>query len=477
MRQIHPGLVFSRHGRLFASPTARPAVGACLVALAMGAPLFWLSPAPAEAQGWLEDRDTATGPGIRVGNLELHPGLGAEVGYDSNVFLTDPDAPDDELVQSALLRVTPHLFISTLGADRLDEGDGDQEVPFVRFQAGLSASLYAFLADDTPNTNVDIGADLDLTLGRGEPLAFRLTNDYLRSIRPFTEQGAEGNNYARDRNDAGATFQFSTPGDVLGIDVGYHFIVDIFEGESFSANNSIAHQARTRTAWKFLPQSALVHDFDFTFTDYTGDTTERVSYLSDSAMFRSRLGFNGAITSRLSFLAMAGYAVAFVSDLSPDGGTTTLDEYQDFVAQVELGYDLAPGAKLSLGYDRNYFPSLVGGWTRRDLGYLEVSGILARVVLLRLRGSFGAWEFGPMVASDGGGLGTDDELDRDDLRARATVYGEYRMLEWLALTAQFGYTGTFTDFEFSRERGMLGVVPDPAEFQKFDAWFGVRAFF
>src|SRR5258706_13050003 len=41
----------------------------------------------ASAQGWLADRRYTEGAGIRTGDLELHPGIGGEVGYDSNWFL------------------------------------------------------------------------------------------------------------------------------------------------------------------------------------------------------------------------------------------------------------------------------------------------------------------------------------------------------------------------------------------------------
>src|SRR5450432_1616003 len=37
-------------------------------------------------QPWLSDRRYGEGIGVRVGNLELHPGIAAEAGYDSNYF-------------------------------------------------------------------------------------------------------------------------------------------------------------------------------------------------------------------------------------------------------------------------------------------------------------------------------------------------------------------------------------------------------
>ena len=39
---------------------------------------------PVGAQEWLKDRKVGEGPGYQAGDFEIHPGLGAEIGYESN---------------------------------------------------------------------------------------------------------------------------------------------------------------------------------------------------------------------------------------------------------------------------------------------------------------------------------------------------------------------------------------------------------
>src|SRR5690349_3139001 len=56
----------------------------CAVAAVSTALLSWSG--TASAQGWLADRRYTEGAGIRTGDVELHPGIGGEVGYDSNWF-------------------------------------------------------------------------------------------------------------------------------------------------------------------------------------------------------------------------------------------------------------------------------------------------------------------------------------------------------------------------------------------------------
>ena len=70
-------------------------------------------------QPWLADRKYGEGIGVRVGNLELHPGIAGEVGYDSNYFLR---APSEDPLSAYRLRITPSITLSTLGQQRLQGG-------------------------------------------------------------------------------------------------------------------------------------------------------------------------------------------------------------------------------------------------------------------------------------------------------------------------------------------------------------------
>src|SRR5262245_32760751 len=78
-----------------------------LAACAFGALVFGAgTQAFAQDQLWLKDRRYTEGPGVRVGDFEVHPGIAAEFGYDSNYFR----GSDDVATASALrLRITPSI--------------------------------------------------------------------------------------------------------------------------------------------------------------------------------------------------------------------------------------------------------------------------------------------------------------------------------------------------------------------------------
>src|SRR5690349_13258347 len=74
-----------------------------------------IAPVKAKAQAWVGNSDFSEGVGIRTGNLELHPSVGAEFGYDSNFLRA---SAQEGRVDVLKLRVTPSLTLSTLGKAR-----------------------------------------------------------------------------------------------------------------------------------------------------------------------------------------------------------------------------------------------------------------------------------------------------------------------------------------------------------------------
>src|SRR5687768_10915296 len=119
----------------------------------------------AEAQ-WLPDRSYTEGPGIRVGDLELHPGVAVRGGYDTNVFRTPGTAQDPE-VGSAILAITPHLNLTTLSRQRLTQGEsaaGASAAPLpppIAFNLGVAATYFHYFAEDAPkNLEVDFDSGL-----------------------------------------------------------------------------------------------------------------------------------------------------------------------------------------------------------------------------------------------------------------------------------------------------------------------------
>ena len=104
--------------------------------------------AQADSPQWLKDRRYNEGIGIRTGDLELHPGIAGEFGYDSNYFLRStqdgvangPGASQTPPIPVLSFRVTPSLYLSTISRQRR-EGDLTAAPPALMFRTGINATV------------------------------------------------------------------------------------------------------------------------------------------------------------------------------------------------------------------------------------------------------------------------------------------------------------------------------------------------
>jgi len=173
--------------------------------------------AGADAPQWLKDRSYNEGIGIRTGDLELHPGIAGEVGYDSNYFLRsdktganiDNAAPNAPIIPAAAFRITPSLYLSTIGSQRR-EGDYAAQPPAVSFRAGVNATYRAFLGLSSDSTgsndisrqdNIGGAADARLDILPGRPFGADVFANYARVIMPNIETADP--NLAFNRDDVG----------------------------------------------------------------------------------------------------------------------------------------------------------------------------------------------------------------------------------------------------------------------------------
>ncbi|MCZ7687700.1 MAG: hypothetical protein M5U28_56745 [Sandaracinaceae bacterium] len=154
---------------------------------------------------------------------------------------------------------------------------------------------------------------------------------------------------------------------MLKITAGYRFGVDFFEAEPFQYGNNFRHAVTLNETFRFLPQTAIFHDTAFVVGDYYNQSVAAPTLVNDGFLLRTRVGLNGAFTSNFSVLASAGYAAGFF-----DSPVATYDmEYESLVAQLEARWQISQQVRLVFGYDRDFQPSFIGNFYRRDRGYAE----------------------------------------------------------------------------------------------------------
>jgi hypothetical protein len=410
----------------------------------------------ARAQSWLSDRARAEGAGIRVGDFELHPGVGAEVGYDSNVFLSD--VPQD----SAVLRIAPHLFISTLGAER---SEGATQQRKLTLRAGVNGSIRHWFATHL-GTGIGASQVADLTWRPGGSFSLNLNETFSRTVEPFTDPGAPSTGVAasrvkfgRDRLGVGARAQLATRSEVLRAGLGYRIEIDHFEASEFADNRTQTHAITADTSWGFLPKTALFWDGTLSFQNFSsgvGVESGAVSVRNDSTTVRNRMGINGALTSTLGFTLAAGYGASFFAD---DRDSETV------IGQAEARWDARENLQLSLGYDRVLTPAYQGNFLVMNRFRTALRSMFGGTLVVTARAELSLLDYGVDPIQG----------EREDTYLLGALAGEYRIADWLAFTADLTYVQTLTDFVFVSGTG-AEAVRDPADFQRFEAMFGVRAF-
>jgi len=410
--------------------------------------------APATAQQWLSDRARAEGRGIRLGDFELHPGIGTEIGYDSNIFLAEPDTEQ----ASAILRVSPHFYLSTLSGERL------QGVrPRLSFRTGVKAALKYYFAPK--EGDIGVGQDARLVWAPGDVFSLELFDEFNRSIDPFSDPAgpvsseADQLAFARDQLGVGTRLQLSTPGGLVKGGVGYRYDLDYFEDDLFRSNDNHSHTISADTSWEFLPKTALFWNGSLQFHSFDEPSSEALTDRTDSTRVSSKIGLNGALTQRVGFTLAGGYTAGFYDNDN---------DYENVIAQVEARWRLRETMLWALGYDREYGTAFQGNFARMDRVKTRLQALLGRVVVLGAKAELTFVDFGfdDRVADLGG------DPTRNDIHLLVNLNGEYRIIDWLAITAEFGYLENFTDFVYTFDMGMT----DPAEYRRFEAWLGLRAF-
>ncbi len=431
----------------------------------VGLVLFAVAPrVEAQTTNWLSDRNRLQGPGFRVGRLELHPGIAAEMGYDSNVFYesTNPEG-------NAILRLTGHTDISTLGAERREEGEQQAqprtEHRAVQFRGGVGASYYNFLRSRA-HDNVEVDVYANTVVNPDGRFSVRLADAYARTIQPFTDAPPPGTavpSYVRNNNTFDATLSMGSRSGLLQGVIGYELGLETFKDEGFRYFDSLTHRIQARASWRFLPQTAIVQHNEIQIQQFYRAGDSPLALVAGNRRIRSTIGINGAITERIFVTLSGGYSVGFYD---------AADEFESFNAQVEARFRATERIMVTLGYFRRFNPSFIGNFVRSDRIYTQLRYLIDGRVLLRADAYLSFDETGLAFFADGmTPLGTQPR--RHDLRYRIATSAEYRFAHWLGITANLSYQQSVTDFEYVSD--IPGGLPDPgAGYKVFQAWLGVR---
>lgn len=427
--------------------------------------------APATAQGWLADRRFNEGPGIKAGDLELHPGIGAEAGYDSNWFLrssnTGPTlvngAPINPPADAASIRITPSFYVSTISTERIVESGQTPTPRFFQFRGGVSATGRIMIGKEmSDQQSIGLNADARGDFNAGHPVAFGVFGAYGRIIQPNVLTDP---NFAFDRDDfrIGTDVTFLPGGGTLDMRLGYQFYASLYEETAGVPYSSLTHEIFFKDRWKFRPRTAVFSEAALDFVDYP-DAQRASFYLNDSTPLRTRAGLTGLLSDWFGATLAGGYSATFFKN--PVAASTT--QYDSFNAQADAifylgkgntGADLPGDATLllstvTLGFNRDFQRSLLGNFYTSDRAFARIEYWFGgRVVLNAEVGGerldyphvyFAGFNGQPILQTQpgGGGIGVSPFTN---YRLNGHLFAEYRFSDNFGLNTTIDYVRQFSD--------------------------------
>ncbi len=460
-----------------AAACAASVAGAASSASAQGLP--WANSGLVDRQVWLQNRQLLEGRGIRTGNFELHPGIGADFGYDSNTFYTSSSLSN---VRPALrLRITPTFYVSTLGAQRSANSDSTSTaLPTVNFRGGVGLVYNEWVGlqsgiDLSALRNLGAQASLRFDFFPGRTWQFGLGADFVRTIQPGGQDGfigTPGTSARLNRNTVLGNLEVAyAPGNgVFEFRFGYNIQATLFD--DLSGNNSLTNTGFARMRWRFLPKTALVWEGSVSRLSYLNETTSSAGLFSATPM-TTRFGVAGLLTNRVSLTAVAGYTATFY-ELGDNADTV--------VGQAELQWLIDARSQLRGGFVRDVQQSYYGNYYTRNRGYANYMQSFGGRFVLTVDAGIGLYQYGyltyPRGSARAGVARTSPDIGGDydpatgrftATRVDGTVFGEYRVNDVFGINATLRAEALISGFKLPPS------ATQPIDWTRVEAMLGVRA--
>lgn len=466
-----------------------------LIALAFFLPL---TKARAQSgQPWLDDRRYGQGIGVRTGDLELHPGIAAQLGYDSNYtqasgdvgFLDDPSGElvlNEPVVDLVRLRVTPSLSLKTLGEQRAGL-DSNAAAPDVSFEASgrFGYDKLIVLDDSLPTRGVDdywsAKAETGLKILPRGPVGADVNGSFERWVQPNNDAGMPPA-FNREVFAGGFGVSWRPGGGITAFRLGYDASYTFFEFRRFKGYDNLQHGLQATAHWKFLPRTALLYEGRVGFIRYS----DQSSALAEGNPVSTKLGISGLWSNHFAVLAMLGWMATFY-----EARAGSQEDYDGPLAQLQLTYYPSPQmgvqgqpavglSQVAFGYLRNIENAYLGNYVRRDRVYTDLSYFIGGKLVLGAQAGINLLGHPAGVLGDNPGP-NDRTAAFSEVRADATGFAEVRTSNTIGFNLTLIYSSAL-NHEILRAQPENSVAPgaavpaDNLRFDRIEAWLGARWF-
>jgi hypothetical protein len=366
------------------------------------------------------------GPGLLIGpRLVLNFGLSVESGYDSNVFYL----PAYE-VGSPMLRLRAHVDMTTASSKPII-GDNSTANPVVDFRFSAQVEYREYLSsreDVQAQRSVNLLAATDVALFPRGPFTLRLVDSYLRSIDPRNAESLA--NFTRDYNRVGLIGSFRSGRFEYGLSD--YFNVNWYESKDITFGNSLSNEGEAFARYRVLPRLLLSLTTRFGYVHYQGNSAV------DGIPVRAVAGASATFTTWLGGAVAVGYGNSF---------NLHGPSFNSVIGSADLRFLLPRAARITLGYRRDFYDSLLANVYSDDQVYASFDQPFASRISAHLDGGVRFRHYigliDPAVIHATGfspSDGRDDQIF--DAHAELTV----RCFSWLVAGLSYNLLWDRTDF-------------------------------
>lgn len=385
--------------------------------------------------------DTAVqGRGVKVGeSLILHPVLGIETGFNSNVFYEN-----DNTRGAGILRIMGQVGASSANGARLDPsagGIGIEDEKLAGFEYMVDARLaydQMLSGNDTiQNTGgLGIGAQARAMFNAQGPVSFNFNDNFLRLIRAANFETTTNAN--RDVNTVGAQLYYHPPGRALSGYLYYSNTVDVFESsDQLRYPDRMDNRFGVHPMWRWLPQTVVWGDVSWGVVTGIGSSMASQAKVT-SYPLNAIVGINTLLSLKTSATLDAGYANGFYSS-GPSFSGPRVD--------AAVNYQYSPLGRAGVGYSYMFQDSVNANYYRDHLihGYIEHS-IEPLVVVVAPELHFRQYD-GIMIAGA--------PATRNDTIFAVVAGLRYTFRNWIAASIDYRFATVQTDFRYPDVNGMM----------------------
>jgi len=386
------------------------------------------------------------GPGFRVfrDGLVLHPGVAAELGYDSNPLLASKSA------HSGVFRLRAHVDLATLPPQRLDSG-----VPTLEFRLGAAIEYRQYFSTDYRVGNmaqVNAQSDAELQLFRGRPLSLRAYNQFLVTNDARNLEIANNQTFApRIFDRLGVLGTYRPRNGPLEIGLGESFRVDHFVQSELERSRALSNDIQLYGQLRVLPETLVRLDVRSSYVSFYGSG----SPLPPSAPLRIIAGAQSMLWRWLGASLYLGYGNSLHHNVPPPGmaqlvGNLGATNYSGFVGGLEARLHLLSRMRLSAGYARDFFDSIYATFFVDDRVYVHYEHGLWRSLSARVNFDTYFRQYGTLVAPPTFGYRAyrNGVTTRGDVLISLSAEATFRPFSFLEVGASYSVLDNETDFGF-----------------------------